>query len=156
VMDNGPWDIWGYHLALSKWSNGMSLTLDDCKSIPVWVKLSKILIQYWTKMGLSYIASVLGKPPHMDLSTTNRYALAFARVCIDMAATSSFPNSIILELDDGTTTTIDVEYPWRPASCTLCKVFDHANKTCPRAVRRPNGSWSIQMVGLLSRGKLVR
>ncbi|GAV85485.1 DUF4283 domain-containing protein/zf-CCHC_4 domain-containing protein, partial [Cephalotus follicularis] len=136
VMDNGPWDIWGYHLALRKWSKGMSLTLENCKSIPVWVKQSKIPIQYWTKMGLSYIESVLGKPLHMDLSTTNLYALAFARVCIDMAATSSFPNSLILELDDGTTTSIDVEYPWRPASCTLCKVFDHSNKTCPRAVRR--------------------
>ncbi|GAV74575.1 zf-CCHC_4 domain-containing protein [Cephalotus follicularis] len=87
-------------------------------------------------MGLSYIASVLGKPLHMDLSTTNRYALAFARMCIDMAATSSFPNSLILELDNGTTISIEVEYPWKPAACTLCKVFDHANKTCPRVVRR--------------------
>ncbi|GAV61101.1 zf-CCHC_4 domain-containing protein [Cephalotus follicularis] len=72
----------------------------------------------------------------MDANTTNRYALSFARVCIDMEASSSFPDSIVLELDDGSTTTIGVEYPWRPDSCTLCKVFDHSNRTCPRAVRR--------------------
>ncbi|GAV62122.1 DUF4283 domain-containing protein, partial [Cephalotus follicularis] len=102
VMDNGPWDIWGYHLALRKWSKGMSLTLEDCKSIPVWVKLSKVPVQYWTKLGLSYIVSVLGKPFHMDvMSTTYRHALAFARVCVDMAATSTFPDNIILELEDG-------------------------------------------------------
>ncbi|GAV80177.1 DUF4283 domain-containing protein/zf-CCHC_4 domain-containing protein, partial [Cephalotus follicularis] len=130
IMDNGRWDIWGYHLTLRKWSKGMSLTLEDCKSIPVWVKLSKIPVQFLTKMGLSYIASVIGKPLHMDLSTTNRYALNFARVCIDMAASSSFSESIILELEDGSTTTIGVQYPWRPASCTLCKVFEHSNKTC--------------------------
>ncbi|GAV79608.1 DUF4283 domain-containing protein/zf-CCHC_4 domain-containing protein, partial [Cephalotus follicularis] len=106
IMDNGPWDIWGYHLSLRKWSKGMSLSSEDYKSVPVWV------------------------------NTTNRYALNFARVCIDMAASSSFPDSIILELEDGSTTTIGVEYPWRPASCTLCKVFDHSNKTCPRAVQR--------------------
>ncbi|GAV77098.1 DUF4283 domain-containing protein/zf-CCHC_4 domain-containing protein, partial [Cephalotus follicularis] len=136
IMDNGPWDIWGYHLSLRKWSKGMSLTLEDYNSISVWVKLSKIPIQFWTKLGLSYIASVLGKPLHMDLSTTNRYALSFARVCIDMAASSSFPDSIILELEDGSTTTIGVEYPWRPVACTLCRVFDHSNKNFPRAVQR--------------------
>ncbi|GAV69074.1 DUF4283 domain-containing protein [Cephalotus follicularis] len=107
-MDNGPWDIWGYHLAVRKWSRDMSLTLKDCKSIPLWVKLSRVPVQYWTKLGLSYIASVLGKPLHMDANTTNRYALTFACVCIDMEATSSFLDSIVLELDDGSTTTIGV------------------------------------------------
>ncbi|GAV70399.1 DUF4283 domain-containing protein/zf-CCHC_4 domain-containing protein, partial [Cephalotus follicularis] len=136
IMDNGPWDIWGYHLTLRKLSKGMSLTLENRKSIPVWVKLFKIPVHFWTKMGLSYIVSVLGKPLHMDLNTTNRYALNFARVCIDMAASSSFPDSIILELEDGSKTTIGVEYPRRPASCNLCKVFDHSNKTCPRVVWR--------------------
>ncbi|GAV66295.1 DUF4283 domain-containing protein/zf-CCHC_4 domain-containing protein, partial [Cephalotus follicularis] len=136
VMDNGPWDIWGYHLALRKWSKGMSLTLEDCKSIPVWEKLSMVPVQYWIKLGLSYIASVLGKPLHMDVNTTKRHALTFARVCVDMAATSTFPDNIILELEDGNTTTIGVEYPWRPTSCTLCKVFDHSNKKFPRAIRR--------------------
>ncbi|GAV69204.1 zf-CCHC_4 domain-containing protein [Cephalotus follicularis] len=72
----------------------------------------------------------------MDLSTTNRYSLSYARVCIDMAASSSFPNSILLELEYGSTAIIDVEYPWRPVACTLCKVFDHSKKNCPRAVRR--------------------
>ncbi|GAV78744.1 DUF4283 domain-containing protein [Cephalotus follicularis] len=134
VMDNGPWDIWGYHLALRKWSKGMSLTLEDCKSIPVWVKLSKIPIQYWTKMGQSYIASVLGKPLHMDLSTTNQYALAFANVCIDMAATSSFPNSLLLELDNGTTTSIDMEYcgdqPHVPCVRYLIMLIKRVLKRC--------------------------
>ncbi|GAV90764.1 DUF4283 domain-containing protein/zf-CCHC_4 domain-containing protein, partial [Cephalotus follicularis] len=132
VLDNGPWDFWGYHLAMRKWSKDMSLALEDCKSIPIWVKLSRVPIQYWTKLGLSYIASVLGKPLHLDANTTNRYALSFAHVCIDMEASSSVPDSIVLELDDGITTIIGVEYPWRPASCTLCKVFDHSNRTCPR------------------------
>ncbi|GAV66435.1 DUF4283 domain-containing protein, partial [Cephalotus follicularis] len=136
VLDNGPWDVWGYHLALRKWSVGMSLTLEDCKTISVWVKLQRVPLQYWTKTGLSYIASVLGKPLYMDACMTNRYALSFSQVCIEMAASSSFPDNITLELEDGSTTGIGVEYPWRPPSCLLCKVFDHANKNCPKVVRR--------------------
>ncbi|GAV90886.1 zf-CCHC_4 domain-containing protein [Cephalotus follicularis] len=72
----------------------------------------------------------------MDLSTMNRHALSCARVCIEMSASSPFPNSITLELEDGNTTNIEVEYLWKPASCTLCKFFDHSNKNCSRAVRR--------------------
>ncbi|GAV92471.1 DUF4283 domain-containing protein/zf-CCHC_4 domain-containing protein, partial [Cephalotus follicularis] len=132
VLNNGPWDVWGYHLAIRPWSKGMSLALSECRSMPVWVKLTGVPVHFWNKLGLSYIASVLGKPLHMDPNTTNRHALMFARVCIEMNATSPFPESVTLELEDGSTTSIGVEYPWRPAACTLCKVFDHSNRNCPR------------------------
>ncbi|GAV78002.1 DUF4283 domain-containing protein/zf-CCHC_4 domain-containing protein [Cephalotus follicularis] len=135
-MDNGPWDIWGYHLALRKWNKGMSLKLEECSSIPVWVKLSNVPVHLWTKLGLSYIASVLGRPLYMDTTTTNRQTLAFARVCVEMSASSTFPNTILLELEDNVTTVVGVEYPWKPQACSLCRVFDHSNKTCPKAVRR--------------------
>ncbi|GAV88102.1 DUF4283 domain-containing protein/zf-CCHC_4 domain-containing protein [Cephalotus follicularis] len=114
----------------------MSLSLGECKSMPLWVKLKGVPIQFWNKVGLSYIASVLSKPLHMDVTTMNRDALMFARVCIDMSATSSFPESVTLELEDGSTTSIEVEYPWRPAACALCKVFDHSNRSCPKVTRR--------------------
>ncbi|GAV62243.1 DUF4283 domain-containing protein/zf-CCHC_4 domain-containing protein [Cephalotus follicularis] len=114
----------------------MSLSLGECISMPLWVKLKGVPIQFWNKVGLSYIASVLGKPLHMDVTTMNRHALMFARVCIDMSASSSFPESVTLELEDGSTTSIEVEYPWRPAACALCKVFDHSNRSCPKVSRR--------------------
>ncbi|GAV81764.1 DUF4283 domain-containing protein/zf-CCHC_4 domain-containing protein [Cephalotus follicularis] len=136
VLNNGPWDVWGFHLALRPWRRDMPLELGVCKSMPVWVKLKDVPMQYWNKMGLSYIASVLGRPLHMDANTTHRHALVFARVCIDIPATSSFPDTITLELEDGSTTYVGVEYPWKPPACTLCKVFDHSNRTCPRATRR--------------------
>ncbi|GAV60986.1 DUF4283 domain-containing protein, partial [Cephalotus follicularis] len=44
ALDNGPWDIWGYHLAIRKWSKDMSLALEDCKSIQIWVKLSRVSV----------------------------------------------------------------------------------------------------------------
>ncbi|GAV80382.1 DUF4283 domain-containing protein/zf-CCHC_4 domain-containing protein [Cephalotus follicularis] len=136
VLNNGPWDVWGYHLVLRAWTKDMPLSLDDCKSMLVWVKLKGIPIQYWNKEGLSYIASVLGRPLHMDANTTNKNVLTFARICIEMAASSSFPDSITLKFENGCTISIGVEYPWQPAACALCKVFDHSNRTCPRSVRR--------------------
>ncbi|GAV80399.1 LOW QUALITY PROTEIN: DUF4283 domain-containing protein, partial [Cephalotus follicularis] len=131
-IDNGPWDVWGYHLVIRKWSSDMPGMQDD----PVWVKLSGVPVQYWMKLGLSHIASVIGKPLYMDVNTTKRHSLSFARICIEIDATSSFRNRIVLELENGCTTKIGIEYPCKPAACNLCKVFDHSNKTCPKAVRR--------------------
>ncbi|GAV92356.1 DUF4283 domain-containing protein, partial [Cephalotus follicularis] len=136
VLDNGPWDVWGHHLTIRPCSKGLSLSLRECKSMPVWGKLKGIPIQFWNKLGLSYIASVLGKTLHMDASTLNRHTLMFARVCVEMNSSSTFPESITLELEDGSTTSIRVECPWRPPACTLCKAFDHSNRTRPRATRR--------------------
>ncbi|GAV92458.1 DUF4283 domain-containing protein, partial [Cephalotus follicularis] len=62
VIDNGPWDVWGYHLVIRRWSSDLPLVLEECKTIPVWVKLTRVPVQYWTKLSLSYIASVIGKP----------------------------------------------------------------------------------------------
>ncbi|GAV87451.1 DUF4283 domain-containing protein [Cephalotus follicularis] len=42
VLDNGPWDVWGYHLAERPWHKGMSLSMGECESIPVWVKLKGV------------------------------------------------------------------------------------------------------------------
>ncbi|GAV92790.1 DUF4283 domain-containing protein, partial [Cephalotus follicularis] len=136
VIDNGPWDVWGYHLVIRKWSRYMPLVLEECKTIPVWVKLFGVPVQYWTKLGLSHIVSVIGKPLYMDVNTTKKHTLSFSRICIEMEATSVFPNSIELELENGCTLSIGVEYLWKPAVCNLCKVFDHSNKSCPKAVRR--------------------
>ncbi|GAV71772.1 LOW QUALITY PROTEIN: Exo_endo_phos domain-containing protein/DUF4283 domain-containing protein, partial [Cephalotus follicularis] len=142
VMDNCPWDIWWYHIALRK-TKGMSLKLEECNSIPVWVKLSNIHVHLWSKLGLSYIASVLGCPLYMDAPTTNQQTLTFAKVCMDMLASSSFPNSIILDLDDGSSIVVGVEYPWIPQACSLCKLFHHANKYFPEAVKR---QWLLKPV----------
>ncbi|GAV88012.1 DUF4283 domain-containing protein [Cephalotus follicularis] len=46
VLENGPWDVWGYHLVVWPWSLDMSLSLGECKSMPLWVKLKGVPIQF--------------------------------------------------------------------------------------------------------------
>ncbi|GAV92765.1 DUF4283 domain-containing protein [Cephalotus follicularis] len=42
ILDNGPWDVWGFHLALRPWRKDMPLEFGDYKSMPVWVKLRNV------------------------------------------------------------------------------------------------------------------
>ncbi|GAV74672.1 DUF4283 domain-containing protein, partial [Cephalotus follicularis] len=93
VLSNGPWEVWGAYLALRRWKEGMSLCKDSFSSISVWVKLANVPPELWTRLGLSYVASVLGVPLSMDVATSAGNRLSFARVCVEMKASRSFPNS---------------------------------------------------------------
>ncbi|GAV92256.1 DUF4283 domain-containing protein, partial [Cephalotus follicularis] len=84
VLSNGPWEVWGAYFALRRWEEGMSLCKDSFTSIPVWVKLTNVPPELWTRPGLSYIASALGVPLCMDAATAAGNRLSFARVCVEM------------------------------------------------------------------------
>ncbi|GAV71452.1 LOW QUALITY PROTEIN: Exo_endo_phos domain-containing protein/DUF4283 domain-containing protein, partial [Cephalotus follicularis] len=129
VLSNGPWEVWGAYLALRRWEEGMSLSKDSFSGIPVWVKLSNVTSELWTKPGLS-VASALGVPLCMDAATTAGNRLSFARVCIKMKAFSSFPTSYKVRRRNGTMVDAMVQYAWKPSAYSVCKVFDHSSKQC--------------------------
>ncbi|GAV92842.1 DUF4283 domain-containing protein, partial [Cephalotus follicularis] len=130
VLSNGPWDVWGAYLALRRWEEGMSLCKESFSSIPVWVKLTNVPAEFWTRFGLSYIAIALGVPLCMDAATAAGNRLSFARVCVEMKANSSFPNSFKVRRRSGILADIQVQYVWKPSACSVCKVFDHSSKQC--------------------------
>ncbi|GAV87804.1 DUF4283 domain-containing protein [Cephalotus follicularis] len=130
VISNTPWEVWGTYLALRQWEEGMSLRKDSFSSIPVWVKLSNVPFELWTKPGISYVASAIGVPLCMNAATTTSNRLSFARVCIEMKASSSFPTSYKVRRRNGTLIDVMVQYAWKPSACSVCKVFDHSSKQC--------------------------
>ncbi|GAV66930.1 DUF4283 domain-containing protein, partial [Cephalotus follicularis] len=69
ILDNGPWDMRGVHLALRLWERDLPPINSGFTKIPVWVKLMNIPMEYWTTQGLSRLASVLGSPLHMHPAT---------------------------------------------------------------------------------------
>ncbi|GAV83566.1 DUF4283 domain-containing protein [Cephalotus follicularis] len=136
VLSNGPWEVWGAYLALKRWEEGMSLCKDSFTSIPVWVKLANVPSELWTRPGLSYVASALGVPLCMDAATSAGNRLSFARVCVEMKASSSFPNSFKVRRRNGTLSEVMVQYVWKPSVCSVCRVFDHSSKQCHLVERK--------------------
>ncbi|GAV71576.1 DUF4283 domain-containing protein [Cephalotus follicularis] len=116
--------------ALKRWEEGMSLCKDSFSSIPIWVKLTNIPAELWTRTGLSYIASALGMPLCMDAATAAGNRLSFARVCVEMKAHSNFPHSFKVRRRSGILADIQVQYVWKPSPCSVCNVFDHSSKQC--------------------------
>ncbi|PKI74057.1 hypothetical protein CRG98_005535, partial [Punica granatum] len=65
-----------------KWSPQFTEEDLDMKRMPIWVQLRKIPLQYFHPKGISYIASVIGRPLYMDRATAIRSRLDYAKVAL--------------------------------------------------------------------------
>lgn len=81
--------------------------------MPVWVKLSKIPLELMTNQGISCIASGLGVPIYLEQKADIAFKANSARVCIDITMQEDLPSTLTIMLDEGLTTEVEVQYPWK-------------------------------------------
>ncbi|XVF49581.1 hypothetical protein PTKIN_Ptkin04bG0024000 [Pterospermum kingtungense] len=111
---------------------GMDSLEFNMARLSVWVHLHNVPIEAFSKKGLSYIASALGKPLYMDRYTAQMERLSYARVCVELDADKDIPYAIEVQLRKGRTVWVQVSVPWMPPKCPKCKIFGHVEKSCPR------------------------
>jgi hypothetical protein len=110
----------------------MQLLKLSLSTIPVWVKLHNLPIEYWNSTYLSYVASGIGKPLCADSVTEEQLRLGFARVLIEVNVDSKFLKEIEIEGANGVKVTVGIEYPWLPVKCKKCRSFGHLSHNCTR------------------------
>ena len=126
VLEGGPWYIAGRPIILRKWESHISLEKNRISKIPLWVHFYNIPLEYWTQEGLSYIASMIGKPLYVDKTIASRRRITYARICIEVDASDEWIYEFVLESNDGKQPiSVKVEYQWTPTRCSECKCFGH-------------------------------
>ncbi|KAK8667842.1 hypothetical protein V6N13_105323 [Hibiscus sabdariffa] len=120
-------------LVLRQWVPGLRFDVVSLDSAPVWVKLWHVPLELFSREGLSYIASALGKPLYMDRATTLKMQLEFAKICIEVYGTDVIPGSVTLDLGEGVTIDVGVEIDWAPPKCDHCAIFGHSADKCSKA-----------------------
>ncbi|XP_039026259.1 uncharacterized protein LOC120159770 [Hibiscus syriacus] len=101
VLENGPWHVQHRPIFLRKWEPNMRELHFDLLQMPIWIQLYNITLELFSRKGLSYIASAIGKPLHTDSITASRERLEFAQVCVEISADSKVPESADVLLCDG-------------------------------------------------------
>ena len=129
VLEGGPWYVAGKPLILQQWTPHLSIEKNKVFRVPVWVCFYNVPLEYWNQQGLSYIASMIGKPIQVDRMTAIRGRITYARICIEVDAKDDWITSFDLEAanppEGSEPITIRVEYQWTPARCNVCKSFGH-------------------------------
>lgn len=59
----------------------------------------------------------------------------FARICVEVGATSVIPKKILIDVEGSDIFEQEVIVEWRPPSCLVCKCFSHNQKSCKMRLR---------------------
>ncbi|KAF8017595.1 hypothetical protein BT93_H2702 [Corymbia citriodora subsp. variegata] len=136
VLEGGPLTVARVPLILQQWQPMLELKKGEHSSIPVWIRLKNIPYGLWSATGLSKIASAIGRPLYVDQRTEQLKMISFARVCVELSASSPCHDTVKVLINDATRI-IDVEYEWKPVSCPSCGIFGHK---CTETISKASGS----------------
>ena len=100
VLEVGPWHFAGQPIILRSWQPGLHLDKEAPSKVPIWVNIHNIPMEYWTPEGLSHIASIIGKPLHVDKLTAVGRRITYARVCIEVDASYELLKNLVIEVED--------------------------------------------------------
>ncbi|MFS7915825.1 putative transcription factor interactor and regulator CCHC(Zn) family [Helianthus anomalus] len=146
VLKEGPWIIRSQPLFLSVWSPTARLEKKEVEKILVWVKIHDVPIVAYTEDGLSMIATTIGEPKLLDAYTISMCTDAwgrssYARALIEISAENAFKEEVVIAVPEPEgegfiKVKMNVEYEWSPCRCDHCKVFGHADESCPKQPRK--------------------
>lgn len=69
-------------------------------SVPVWVRLYSLPLNYWQIESLTAISNKLGRYVKTSEATRRGKYTSFARICVDMDLSGALPDKVILEVYD--------------------------------------------------------
>ncbi|XP_020258369.1 uncharacterized protein LOC109834759 [Asparagus officinalis] len=91
-------------------------------------------LNLWSSIGISKVASLIGKPIATDKLTANRERLSYARVLLEvkLLLKDPLPDQLNIQGPDGISYTQSVIYEYKPKWCSLCSKIGHDTEQCRR------------------------
>ncbi|XP_038990950.1 uncharacterized protein LOC120113971 [Hibiscus syriacus] len=143
VLENGSWHVQHKSICLRKWEPNLKELSFDLHCMPVWIHLYNVQLELFSKKGLSYVASAIGKPLHIDSITASIERLEYARVCVEISAGSQIPDFINVMLCDDSIAKVRVSVHWMANYCADCHRFGHLAKFCTQG-KKVEQVWRVK------------
>lgn len=95
------WHIAEVPLVVQPWTPKLASLKPDLNSIPIWVDFKDVPGDLYSCKGLSFLASVVGKPLKIHPNTERCFRLDVARVMVEVEFRKLLPSKIKLQLAPG-------------------------------------------------------
>ncbi|XP_062080815.1 uncharacterized protein LOC133785612 [Humulus lupulus] len=132
VLENGVVQFDRKPVIVRPWTQELD-SIRLVHSVPLWIRLPDLGLQYWGKNCLSALVSTIGKPIMVDKFTKDRSMIKFARVLVEMDITDDPPFIIHFVNERGQLQEQFVEYEWLPIKCSTCKGYGHNAAECKKS-----------------------
>ncbi|XP_062075912.1 uncharacterized protein LOC133780045 [Humulus lupulus] len=133
ILEGGYLFFGNKPLIMKAWNPVDDFSKEDIDSVPTWVHLGGLDINYWGDRSLFKIVGQIGKPIQVDSITKNRDRLAYPRILIEVTMTQDFPSRISFLNEFDQEVDIFVEYEWKPTVCTNCSGLGHEAQVCRKS-----------------------
>ncbi|XP_062080661.1 uncharacterized protein LOC133785445 [Humulus lupulus] len=131
VLENGIVQFDRKPVIVRPWTQDLD-SIRLVRSVPLWIRLPNLGLQYWGKNCLSVLVSTIEKPIMVDKFTKDRSMIRFARVLVEMEITDDPPFIIHFVNERGQIQEQFVEYEWLPIKCSTCKGYGHNAAECKK------------------------
>ncbi|KAK1309974.1 hypothetical protein QJS10_CPA08g00991 [Acorus calamus] len=130
VLEGGPWTMDHRPFILRRWTPNVRMEQGRLSSIPVWIRLPNLPLHLWEEECLSRIGSVIGVPLYADSATLKCSRASYARICVEVQASTALPDSVLVDIAPGHRELFKVDYDWKPIACNHCQTFGHDDACC--------------------------
>lgn len=122
VFEGGPYFYVAAGLYMRPWMMNFIPERETFTSVPVWVRLYSLPLDYWQTKSLAAIGNKLGRFVKASEATRRGKYTSFARICVEMDLFGALPDEVILEVfDEEWVQTIYYEHiPFRCRRCHEC------------------------------------
>ncbi|WOL01177.1 DUF4283 domain-containing protein [Canna indica] len=100
ALEGGPWFIQGLLIVLKRWAPGMTLERVSLSTIPIWVRVFHLPLEFWSAPIIGKIMSGIGKLLYKDNPTTTKSYIGYARICVEMDARQSLLENLVFNIRD--------------------------------------------------------
>ncbi|KAK2635433.1 hypothetical protein Ddye_030225 [Dipteronia dyeriana] len=129
VLTGGPWVIANKYTIVQRWRPNFVPEEDEIHRMLVWIRLSKLSME-WLDVGMLHIIGVmLGTMVRVYPITESQARRRFARICVEIDTTKPLRGSFDLE-----DKAIKVEYENLRLVCFKCGRIGHIKEFCKEGV----------------------
>jgi len=130
VLEGGPYFAYGSNLILKILPRCFRFEGEDVSSVPIWIQLPGLPLDCWNARALGKIVSKVGKPISSDKMTLTKERLSFARVLVEVDASTDIISDVEVRLPTGVVYQQSVIPEFIPKFCKKCKSFGHVEGEC--------------------------
>eukprot|EP00253_Pinus_taeda_P034636 PITA_34636 len=130
IFEGGPYFYVAAGLYMRPWMMNFVPEKETFTSVPVWVRLYSLPLDYWQNESLAAIGNKLGRSVKASEATRRGKYTSFARICVEMDLSRALLDEVILEVfNEEWVQTVDYEHI--PFRCCKCHEHGHIFRDCP-------------------------
>lgn len=131
------WNIAGISMIVSKWSPVAAEESPEIKTILMWITLKQVPHQMYSREGLEFITSEVGKTIRLHPDTELCSNFEESKIFVEVDMSNTLPKVHRFKSKFGIDAHVEFCYPWLPARCSECSKWGHLQKDCKEKSMNP-------------------